>query len=195
MSNSFGARSELNVGGQIYEIYRLDALKDKGDIDRLPYAMKVLLENLLRNEDGLSVTAKDIEALAGWDAKGGASAEIGFMPSRVLLQDFTGVPSVVDLAVMRDAIKDLGGDPALINPLQPVDLVIDHSVQIDNFGTAEALEQNTEREFERNTERYSFLRWAQQAFDNFRVVPPSIFSIFEKLNVLSHNSSIMYCNF
>ena len=171
MSNSFGARSELNAGGQTYEIYRLDALKDKGDIEHLPYSLKILLENLLRNEDGQSVAAGDIEALAGWDAKGTAAAEIGFMPTRVLLQDFTGVPGVVDLAVMRDAMKDLGGDPSLINPLQPVDLVIDHSVQIDNFGTAEALEQNTDLEFERNAERYSFLRWAQQAFDNFRVIP------------------------
>jgi len=173
MSNSFNARSELCTSGQSYEIYRLDALNEKGVIERLPYAQKILLENLLRNEDGQSVGPKDIEALAGWDARSGQSVEIGFMPSRVLLQDFTGVPAVVDLAVMRDAMKDLGGDPALINPLQPVDLVIDHSVQIDNFGTAEALEKNTDLEFERNTERYSFLRWAQQAFDNFRVVPPS----------------------
>ncbi len=188
MSNSFGARSELNVGGRTYEIYRLDALKDKGDIAHLPYCLKILLENLLRNEDGESVTAGDIEALAGWDAKGGgAAAEIGFMPTRVLLQDFTGVPGVVDLAVMRDAMKDLGGDPSLINPLQPVDLVIDHSVQIDNFGTAEALEQNTELEFERNTERYSFLRWAQQAFDNFRVIPPSTGIIHQvNLEFLAH---------
>ncbi len=187
MSNSFGARSELSVGGKTYEIYRIGALKDKGDIDRLPYAQKVLLENLLRNEDGSSVRPEDIEALAGWKAEGGAAAEIGFMPSRVLLQDFTGVPSVVDLAVMRNAMKDLGGDPALINPLQPVDLVIDHSVQIDNFGTAEALEQNTEREFERNTERYSFLRWAQQAFDNFRVIPPSTGIIHQvNLEFLAH---------
>ncbi len=187
MSNSFGARSELNAGGQTYEIYRLDALKDKGDIEHLPYSLKILLENLLRNEDGQFVTAGDIEALAGWDAKGGAAAEIGFMPTRVLLQDFTGVPGVVDLAVMRDAMKDLGGDPSLINPLQPVDLVIDHSVQIDNFGTAEALEQNTDLEFERNAERYSFLRWAQQAFDNFRVIPPSTGIIHQvNLEFLAH---------
>ena len=187
MSNSFGARSELNAGGQTYEIYRLDALKDKGDIEHLPYSLKILLENLLRNEDGQSVAAGDIEALAGWDAKGTAAAEIGFMPTRVLLQDFTGVPGVVDLAVMRDAMKDLGGDPSLINPLQPVDLVIDHSVQIDNFGTAEALEQNTDLEFERNAERYSFLRWAQQAFDNFRVIPPSTGIIHQvNLEFLAH---------
>ena len=187
MSNSFNARAEMKVGDQTYEIYQLDALKDKGDIERLPYAQKVLLENLLRNEDGESVTAKDIEALAGWDAKGGSTAEIAFMPSRVLLQDFTGVPSVVDLAVMRDAMKALGGDPALINPLQPVDLVIDHSVQIDSFGTAESLEQNADLEFERNTERYTFLRWAQQAFDNFRVIPPSTGIIHQvNLEFLAH---------
>ena len=173
MSNSFNARSELKVGSRTYEIYRLDALKDKCDIERLPYSIKVLLENLLRNEDGKSVTADDIEALAGWNPKSSSSSEIGFMPSRVLLQDFTGVPAVVDLAVMRDAMKEMGGDPSLINPLQPVDLVIDHSVQIDEFGSKEALERNAEIEYERNTERYSFLRWAQQAFDNFRVVPPS----------------------
>jgi aconitate hydratase len=187
MTNSFNARSDLKVGGQTYQIYRLDALKDKGDITRLPYALKVLLENLLRNEDGTSVTASDIEALAGWDPTSTSSSEIGFMPSRVLLQDFTGVPGVVDLAVMRDAMKDMGGDPALINPLQPVDLVIDHSVQIDEFGSKDALEHNTEIEYERNTERYSFLRWAQQAFDNFRVVPPSTGIIHQvNLEYLAH---------
>ena len=172
MSNSFDARSELEVGGKTYEIYRMDALQDKGDVERLPYAMKVLLENLLRNEDGRSVRAADIEALASWDAKDNQAKEIGFMPSRVLLQDFTGVPVVVDLAVMRDAMKDLGGDPDLINPLQPVDLVIDHSVQVDEFGTETALENNAQLEYDRNTERYAFLRWAQNAFDNFRAVPP-----------------------
>ena len=172
MSNSFDARSELEVGGKTYEIYRIDALKDKGDVERLPYAMKVLLENLLRNEDGRSVRAADIEALASWNAKDNQAKEIGFMPSRVLLQDFTGVPVVVDLAVMRDAMKDLGGDPDLINPLQPVDLVIDHSVQVDEFGTKTALENNAQLEYDRNTERYAFLRWAQNAFDNFRAVPP-----------------------
>ena len=172
MSNSFNARAELEVGGKTYEIYRIDALKDKGDVARLPFAMKVLLENLLRNEDGRSVRAADIEALASWDAKNAEAKEIGFMPSRVLLQDFTGVPVVVDLAAMRDAMKDLGGDPDLINPLQPVDLVIDHSVQVDEFGTETALENNAQLEYDRNTERYAFLRWAQNAFDNFRAVPP-----------------------
>ncbi len=172
MSNSFDARSTLDVDGKSYEIYRIDALKDKGDVARLPFAMKVLLENLLRNEDGRSVRAADVEALASWDAKNNAAREVGFMPSRVLLQDFTGVPVVVDLAAMRDAMKDLGGDPDLINPLQPVDLVIDHSVQVDEFGTQTALERNAQLEYDRNTERYAFLRWAQGAFRNFRAVPP-----------------------
>ena len=173
MTNSFSARSELKVGGKTYQIWRLDALKGKGDIARLPFSLKILLENLLRNEDGRAVTAGDIEALASWNPKNPVVREIGFMPSRVLLQDFTGVPAVVDLAAMRDAMKAMGGDPKLINPLQPVDLVIDHSVQVDEFASAGAFEKNAEVEFQRNTERYSFLRWAQQAFDNFRVVPPA----------------------
>ena len=172
MKDSFGARSAFDAGGKTYEIYRLDALRDRGDIDRLPFAMKVLLENLLRNEDGRSVRAADVEALASWDARKNPPREIGFMPSRVLLQDFTGVPVVADLAAMRDAMKALGGDPGLINPLQPVDLVIDHSVQVDEFGAKTALENNARLEYERNTERYAFLRWAQGAFDNFRAVPP-----------------------
>ncbi|MBI1724585.1 MAG: aconitate hydratase AcnA, partial [Candidatus Tectomicrobia bacterium] len=173
MTNSFDARSELRVGGRTYQIWRLDALKGKGDIARLPFSLKILLENLLRNEDGKAVTAGDIEALASWDPKKPPVREIGFMPSRVLLQDFTGVPAVVDLAAMRDAMKAMGGDPRLINPLQPVDLVIDHSVQVDEFASPDAFEKNAGVEFQRNTERYSFLRWAQQAFDNFRVVPPA----------------------
>ena len=173
MANSFNARSELKVGSRTYTIWRLDALKDKGDLARLPFSLKILLENLLRNEDGKSVTAADIEAVASWNPKNPPVHEIGFMPSRVLLQDFTGVPAVVDLAVMRDAMKAMGGDPKLINPLQPVDLVIDHSVQVDEFASPGAFEKNAEVEFQRNTERYSFLRWAQQAFDNFRVVPPA----------------------
>ena len=172
MNDSFGARSALDVDGKTYEIYRIDALKDRGDVARLPFAMKVLLENLLRNEDGRSARAADVEALASWDARENPAKEIGFMPSRVLLQDFTGVPVVVDLAAMRDAMKALGGDPDLINPLQPVDLVIDHSVQVDEFGAPTALENNARLEYERNTERYAFLRWAQGAFDNFRAVPP-----------------------
>ncbi len=172
MNNSFDARSSLEVDGKTYEMYRLDALREKGDVERLPFAMKVLLENLLRNEDGRSVRAADVEALVSWDAKKNEAKEIGFMPSRVLLQDFTGVPVVADLASMRDAMKALGGDPDLINPLQPVDLVIDHSVQVDEFGAGTALETNARLEYERNTERYAFLRWAQGAFRNFRAVPP-----------------------
>ena len=172
MTDSFNARSTLEVGGAEYEIFRLDRLAQRFDLDRLPYSLKILLENLLRHEDGANVTAGDIEALAGWDAGAEPSTEIAFTPSRVLLQDFTGVPAVVDLAAMRDAMRALGGDPAKINPLSPVELVIDHSVQVDRFGTRDALARNTEIEFERNRERYAFLRWGQQAFRDFKVVPP-----------------------
>ena len=172
MVDSFSARSTLVVGSSEYEIFRLDRLADRHDLSRLPYSLKILLENLLRHEDGLDVTASDIEALAGWDAGAEPSTEIAFTPSRVLLQDFTGVPAVVDLAAMRDAMRSLGGDPAKINPLSPVELVIDHSVQVDRFGTHDALARNTEIEFERNRERYAFLRWGQQAFRDFKVVPP-----------------------
>jgi aconitate hydratase A / 2-methylisocitrate dehydratase len=170
--NSFDARSTLSVGGRDHEIFRLDALQAKYDVARLPYALKVLLENLLRNENGQTVKAEDVEALARWVATDEPSREIAYTPARVLLQDFTGVPAVVDLAAMRDAMNDLGGDPSRINPLQPVELVIDHSVQVDEFGTRFAFLRNAEREFERNQERYAFLRWGQQAFDNFKVVPP-----------------------
>jgi aconitate hydratase A / 2-methylisocitrate dehydratase len=170
--NSFGARSTLSVGDRDYEIFRLDALQAAHDVARLPYALKVLLENLLRNEDGRTVEAGDVEALARWVATDEPSREIAYTPARVLLQDFTGVPAVVDLAAMRDAMGVLGGDPTRINPLQPVELVIDHSVQVDEFGTHYAFMHNAEREFERNQERYAFLRWGQQAFDNFKVVPP-----------------------
>ena len=172
MTDSFNARSTLEVGGVEYEIFRLDRLAGRHDLDRLPYSLKILLENLLRHEDGVGVTASDVEALAGWDAGAAPSIEIAFTPSRVLLQDFTGVPAVVDLAAMRDAMRALGGDPAKINPLSPVELVIDHSVQVDRFGTHDALARNTEIEFERNRERYAFLRWGQQAFRDFKVVPP-----------------------
>ncbi|MRH78871.1 aconitate hydratase AcnA [Spiribacter sp. C176] len=172
MSNSYNARSTLDVKGRQYEIYRLDALKDRFDIDRLPFSLKILLENLLRKEDGLNVTTEQIEALCNWDAKAKPSDQISFMPARVVLQDFTGVPAVVDLAAMRDAMKELGGDPNLINPLEPADLVIDHSVMVDHYGTANALDLNTRIEFQRNEERYKFLRWGQKAFSNFRVVPP-----------------------
>ena len=172
MADSFNTRSTLEVGGAEYEIFRLDRLADRFDPSRLPFSLKILLENLLRHEDGANVTASDIEALAGWDANAEPSTEIAFTPSRVLLQDFTGVPAVVDLAAMRDAMRTLGGDPSKINPLSPVELVIDHSVQVDRFGTHDALARNTEIEFERNRERYAFLRWGQQAFRDFKVVPP-----------------------
>ena len=172
MTDSFSARSTLDVGGVEYEIFRLDRLADRHDLGRLPFSLKILLENLLRHEDGVDVTASDIEALAGWDAGAEPSTEIAFTPSRVLLQDFTGVPAVVDLAAMRDAMRTLGGDPAKINPLSPVELVIDHSLQVDRFGTHDALARNTAIEFERNRERYAFLRWGQQAFRDFKVVPP-----------------------
>jgi aconitate hydratase len=170
--NSFGARADLDAGGRTYEIFRLDALQSDFDVARLPYSLKVLLENLLRNEDGVAVRKEDVEALATWDAKADPSKEMAFTPARVLMQDFTGVPAVVDLAAMRDAMADMGGDPSRINPLVPAELVIDHSVQVDAFGTRDAFKINAEREFERNQERYAFLRWGQDAFDNFKVVPP-----------------------
>src|SRR5579872_5668668 len=183
--NSFGSRSTLRVGARQYEIYRLDALaKDKsiGSIEKLPFSMKILLENLLRTENGRSVTADDIRFLAKWQASAVPSQEIAFTPARVLLQDFTGVPAVVDLAAMRDAMKRLGGDPNLINPLQPAELVIDHSVQVDEFGTAQALNANSILEFQRNQERYAFLRWGQSAFKNFSVVPPDM-GIVHQINL------------
>jgi aconitate hydratase len=171
-SNSFGARTTLTVGSTSYTIFKLDTLEKRGfAISRLPFSIRVMLENVLRREDGRVATADQIEAVAKWNGKGGES-EMSFMPARVLLQDFTGVPVVADLAVMRDAIKRLGGNPATINPLQPVDLVIDHSVQVDAYGTRAAFATNAELEFQRNRERYLFLRWGQGGFDNFRVVPP-----------------------
>ncbi len=172
MKDTFGARSTLTVGGKDYEIFRLDAVKE-GHVAKLPYSLKILLENLLRHEDGRDVTRDDILALANWDPKADPSTEISFTPSRVILQDFTGVPAVVDLAAMRDAVVKLGGSAEDINPLSPAELVIDHSVQIDHYGAADALDLNTKIEFQRNMERYSFLKWGQQAFDNFKVVPPS----------------------
>src|SRR5256886_13050440 len=171
-TNSFGARASLEAGGRSLEIYRLDALQSKYDVARLPFALKVLLENLLRTEGNGSVEAADIEALARWDAKDEPSKEIAFTPARVIMQDFTGVPAVVDLAAMRDAMRDMGGDPAKINPLVPAELVIDHSVQVDVFGSHLAFQRNAEFEFERNQERYAFLRWGQGAFENLKVVPP-----------------------
>ena len=172
--DSFRSRATLDVAGKSYTIYRLDALSgpSKGSSDRLPVSLKILLENLLRNEDGSFVKKADIEAMASWDVRARAEKEIAFRTARVLLQDFTGVPAVVDLAAMRDALARLGGDPQRINPLQPVDLGIDHSVQVDEYGTEAAFLINTELEFERNVERYVFLRWGQDAFRNFRVVPP-----------------------
>jgi len=172
-SDSFGARSTLRVGGRDFEIYRLDALRERFDVARLPYSIKVLLENVLRLEDGTSVSAADVEAIASWDAAAEPSVEIPFQPARVLMQDFTGVPAVVDLAAMRDAMEEIGGDPTAINPLVDVDLVIDHSVQVDAFGNDRAFAVNAEHDFERNRERYSFLKWGQGSFDNFRVVPPA----------------------
>jgi aconitate hydratase len=171
--NSFNARSTLKVGSKQYEIYRLDALDKQGiSTKHLPYSLRILLENLLRNEDGHNVTKVEIQALAAWNRKSKPDREIAFTPSRVLLQDFTGVPAVVDLAAMRDAMKRLGGDPALINPLQPAELVIDHSVQVDEFGSPKAFGLNAELEFMRNKERYAFLRWGQTAFRNLAIVPP-----------------------
>ena len=172
MKDSFQARSTLNVKGQDYTIFRLDAVKE-GHVRRLPYSLKVLLENLLRHEDGVNVTRDDILALANWDPKAEPSKEISFTPARVILQDFTGVPAVVDLAAMREAVVKLGGKAEHINPLSPAELVIDHSVQVDNYGSADSLARNNAIEFSRNQERYSFLRWGQKAFDNFRVVPPN----------------------
>ena len=171
--DSFGARGTLDVGGESYEIFRLDALQRDFDVARLPYSLKILLENLLRTEDGESVRAEDIEALATWNARAEPMKEIPYTPSRVLMQDFTGVPAIVDLAAMRDAMEGLGGDPTAINPLVPVELVIDHSIQVDVFAERFAFRRNAELEFERNRERYAFLRWGQTAFDNFKVVPPN----------------------
>ncbi len=177
--DSFGARSQLSVGDRTYTIYRVDALADRFDVARLPFSVKVLLENLLRHEDGVAVQAADVEAVAGWGRHperhgvGGAdAAEIAFTPERVLMQDFTGVPGVVDLAAMRDALAELGGDPAKVNPLVPVELVVDHSVIAEASGTATSYDENVDIEYQRNIERYQLLRWAQQAFDGFRVVPP-----------------------
>src|SRR3954464_10295897 len=172
--NTFGSRSTLDVAGRQYTIFRLDALSksSNGNSDRLPFSLKILLENLLRNEDDAFVKKADIETMATWNVKGSVEKEIAFRTARVLLQDFTGVPAVVDLAAMRDALAALGGDPRLINPLQPVDLVIDHSVQVDEYGTEAALLINADFEFQRNQERYAFLRWGQKALHNFRVVPP-----------------------
>ena len=165
---------ELRAGTRKYQLHRLRAVEEQGiaELARLPRSIRVLLENQLRKQDGVNVTRDDVEAVARWSPHG-ARQEISFSPARVRLQDFTGVPAVVDLAAMRDAMADLGGDPSRINPLCPADLVIDHSVQVDHFGSNSALELNAQIEFERNAERYEFLRWGQSAFERFRVVPPS----------------------
>jgi len=181
--DSFGAKSTLDVNGKSYEIFRLDAVTGEGlDVSSLPFSLKVLLENLLRTEDGADITADDIRALAGWDADAEPSKEIQFTPARVIMQDFTGVPCVVDLATMREAMADLGGDPSKINPLAPAEMVIDHSVIADVFGTPEAFARNVEIEYERNRERYQFLRWGQGAFDDFKVVPPGT-GIVHQVNI------------
>ena len=170
--NSLNARTTLEVSGKKYEIYALDALSDRFNTNRLPYCLKILLENLLRHEDGVNVTVKDIEALANWDPRAEPSEEISFTPARVLMQDFTGVPAVVDLAAMRDAMGELNSDPDKINPMAPADLVIDHSLMVDHYGTKNAMDLNSALEYRRNQERYQFLKWGQRSFSNFRVVPP-----------------------
>ncbi|MDR7254481.1 aconitate hydratase [Nocardioides sp. BE266] len=181
--DSFGAKGTLDVDGQSYEIYRLDAVKGEGlDVESLPFSLKVLLENLLRTEDGADITADHIKAIAGWDASAAPDQEIQFTPARVIMQDFTGVPCVVDLATMREAMADLGGDATKINPLAPAEMVIDHSVIADVFGSPEAFEKNVEIEYERNRERYQFLRWGQGAFDDFKVVPPGT-GIVHQVNI------------
>ncbi len=189
--DSFGAKGSLEVNGSTYEIYRLAAVAGEGlDVDSLPYSLKILLENLLRTEDGADVSADDIRGLAGWDAAADPSEEIQFTPARVIMQDFTGVPAVVDLATMREAMKDLGGDATKINPLAPAELVIDHSVIADVFGTADSFARNVEIEYDRNEERYQFLRWGQRAFDDFKVVPPGT-GIVHQVN-LEHLARVVF---
>ncbi|MBB4916464.1 aconitate hydratase AcnA [Streptosporangium saharense] len=178
-ANSFGSRDTLRVGDAEYEIYRLDAVEGSG---RLPYSLKILLENLLRTEDGANITADHIQALGQWDPNAAPSVEIQFTPARVIMQDFTGVPCVVDLATMREAVRDLGGDAARINPLAPAEMVIDHSVIVDFFGGPDSFQRNVDREYERNRERYQFLRWGQTAFDEFKVVPPGT-GIVHQVNI------------
>ena len=193
--DSFKCRKTMTVGGKTYTYFSLpEATKNGlGDISRLPYSLKVLLENLLRHEDGRSVTKEDIVAVSNWaQDRGKAGVEIGFRPARVLMQDFTGVPAVVDLAAMRDGMNHLGGDPRKINPLVPVDLVIDHSVIVDEFGTPAAFNRNVELEYERNGERYNFLKWGQSAFNNFRVVPPGT-GICHQVN-LEYLSNVVWTN-
>jgi aconitate hydratase len=190
MNNSFETRETLNVGNNSYEIFSLRKLSETYDISHLPGTLKILLENLLRHEDGKTVTKSDIEALINWDPQAEPDCEIAFRPARVLMQDFTGVPAVVDLAAMRDAMKALGGDPDRINPLQSAELVIDHSVQVDSFGSTDAMDLNSELEYQRNQERYSFLKWGQKAFSNFQVVPPDT-GIVHQVN-LEHLARVVF---
>jgi len=190
MNNSFNTRDSLAVGDTQYEIFSLRKLGETHDITRLPYSLKILLENLLRHEDERTVTSSDIKALINWDPQAQPDTEIAFRPARVLMQDFTGVPAVVDLAAMRDAMTDLGGDPDRINPLQPAELVIDHSVQVDSFGSDGAMDLNSELEYQRNQERYSFLKWGQKAFSNFKVVPPDT-GIVHQVN-LEHLARVVF---
>jgi aconitate hydratase len=191
-TNSFDAKGTLSVGDRDYEIYRLDALQAEHDVARLPFSLKILLENLLRNEDGETIRADDVIALARWDARAQPSKEIAFTPARVVMQDFTGVPAIVDLAAMRDAMAAMGGDPSQINPLVPAELVIDHSVQVDEFGTRYAFDANAKLEFERNQERYAFLRWGQGAFEGFKVVPPDT-GIVHQVN-LEYLARVVFVN-
>src|SRR5688572_16046224 len=172
--DTFGSKATLEVGGRTVDIHRIDALARAGvgDVDSLPFSLRVVLENLLRNEDGKTVGPKDIEAVARWNEQAKPTQEIAYRPARVLLHDFTRVPAVVDLAAMREAFAQMGGDAKRINPLQPVDLVIDHSVQVDSFRSLRSFEENVRLEFERNQERYQFLKWGQGAFEGMRVVPP-----------------------
>lgn len=190
-TNPFGAKDIVDTGRGSVTIYRLSVLEELGvgNISRFPYSIKILLEALLRHADGRLVSEKDVESVAGWDPKKKSEREIPFIPARVLLQDFTGVPAVVDLAAMRSAVQRLGGDPASINPVKPADLVIDHSVQVDYYGTSYARTYNEKKEFERNSERYAVLRWGQTAFDNFRVVPPGR-GIVHQIN-LEHLASVI----
>src|SRR3954453_14710327 len=177
--DTFGAKSELRVDDASYEIFTIDKVQGH---DRLPYSLKILLENLLRTEDGANITADHITALGGWDPQAEPSVEIQFTPARVLMQDFTGVPCVVDLATMREAVRELGGDATKVNPLAPAELVIDHSVIADVFGRQDAFERNVEFEYGRNKERYQFLRWGQTAFNEFKVVPPGT-GIVHQVNI------------
>src|SRR6185503_7603691 len=185
--DSFGSKGKLNVAGTEYEIFRLNSVEGA---ENLPFSLKVLLENLLRTEDGANITADHVRALAGWDPAAEPDTEIQFTPARVVMQDFTGVPCIVDLATMREAVADLGGDPTKINPLSPAELVIDHAVIADLFGTENALERNVEIEYERNGERYQFLRWGQTAFDDFKVVPPGT-GIVHQVNI-EHLAKVIY---